>query len=91
MASEPFCKLDKDYELPLAGPLSEQFALGLCIYTIQFGYKPFHDLDAPTRVLKFIMNEFPPTSTDTLFGDIICKCWYGVYNSISDLEQAIIS
>jgi hypothetical protein len=49
------------------------------------------ELDAPTRVLKLIMNQFPLTSTDPLFGNIIRNCWYGVYGTISDLEQAILS
>lgn len=92
VASETwFCKLDEDYEPPLAGPVSEQFALGSFIYTIRFGNKPFHELDEPTRVWKVIKNEFPATLADEVFGDIIHQCWCGVYCSIGDLEKAVLS
>jgi serine/threonine protein kinase len=91
VVSEPFCKLNEDYEPPVASPLSEQFSLGSCVYTIRFGYKPFHDLDAPVRVRRLIMNEFPSTSADILFGEITRRCWHGVYESIGAVEQDILS
>jgi hypothetical protein len=91
VASEPFCKLNEGYEPPVAGSLSEQFSLASCIYTIRFRHKPSHHLDAPTRVRKLIMNEFPSSSTDSLFGDLTCKCWHGVYDSIGAVEQDILS
>ena len=34
VASEPFCKIFKNLETPPAGPVSEQFSLASCIYTI---------------------------------------------------------
>jgi hypothetical protein len=74
VASEPFCKLNIDYEVPIAGPQSEQFALGSYFYNIRYGYISFHDLDAPTRVRKLVRNEFPSTSQDDLFGDLIQAC-----------------
>lgn len=52
VASELICRLDENCETPLAGPLSEQFALASCIYTIPFGRKPYHDLEA--RVTLYI-------------------------------------
>ncbi|KAF2194753.1 hypothetical protein K469DRAFT_617378 [Zopfia rhizophila CBS 207.26] len=91
VVSEPFCKLNESYEPPLAGPLSEQFSLASCVYTIRFGHKPFHDIDAPIRVRKLIMNRFPSTSTDVVFGDLTRKCWHGFYDSISAVEQDILS
>ncbi|KAF2454210.1 kinase-like domain-containing protein [Lineolata rhizophorae] len=74
VASEPFCKLDENYEPPLASPLSEQFSLASCIYTIRFGHKPFHDIEAPIRVRQLIMNRFPSTAADVIFGDLTYKC-----------------
>ena len=88
-ASEPFCKLNEAYEPPPAGPISEQFALASCLYNIRFGNKPFHQLNAPTRVLKLIRNEFPATSADHVFGATIQKCWKGAYGSIGDLQEVI--
>lgn len=35
VASEPFCKINKDFEPPLAGPVSEQFSLASCIYDLK--------------------------------------------------------
>lgn len=91
VASEPFCKLNEDYEPPLAGPDTEQFSLGSCIYNIRFGRKPHHDLDPPTRVRKLMMNDFPSTSADYLFGALTNNCWYGgIYDSIYTVEQEIL-
>ncbi|KAG5935379.1 hypothetical protein E4U59_005634 [Claviceps monticola] len=56
-ASEPFVKLGEDFETPLAGPISEQFALGSCIYTIRFGHIPLDGLDPPDRIQKLMNNE----------------------------------
>ncbi|KAG5938495.1 hypothetical protein E4U60_001345 [Claviceps pazoutovae] len=47
--SEPFVRLNEDFELPQAGPISEQFALGSCIYTIRFGHIPLSELDPPRQ------------------------------------------
>jgi len=44
VASEPFCKMDKNFETPPAGPVSEQFSLASCIYTIRFGHWPWHSI-----------------------------------------------
>lgn len=90
VASEPFCKLNDDYELPIAGPRSEQFSLGSCFYNIRYGHIPFNDLDAPTRVQKLMQNEFPSTFQDTLFGDLIKACWQGVYMSINTINVGVL-
>lgn len=91
VASEPFCKLNGDFEPPVAGPISEQFSLGSCIYTIRYGHKPWHDLDSSIRVRKIIKNELPSTLADSLFGDITRKCWDGLYVSICAVERDILS
>ena len=90
VASEPFCKLSENCEPPLAGPKTEQFSLGSCIYNIRFGHKPHHDLDAPARVRKLMMSEFPATSADGLLGVLTTNCWRGVYDSICTVEQEIL-
>jgi len=91
VASEPFCKLDAEGEPSTAGPVSEQFSLGSCIYNIRFGHVPLHELDPPTRVQRLRANEFPSTSGDTLFGDLTRGCWHGTYNSIGEIEQDVYS
>ncbi|KAL2166325.1 hypothetical protein VTG60DRAFT_2932 [Thermothelomyces hinnuleus] len=74
VASEPFCKLDENLKTPPAGPVSEQFSLASCIYTIRFGHWPWHTLDPRARVKKLTRNEFPSVSADTLFGDVMTRC-----------------
>jgi len=91
VASEPFCKLDVKLELPLAGPQTEQFALGSCIYAIRFGHMPLHHIDPPVRVRKLSRGEFPPTSSDHFFGEIISRCWHGKYGSIRAAERDVVA
>ena len=91
VTTPPFCKLKADYEAPLAGVISEQYAVGSCIYNIRTGHEPFHDIDGPVMVRKLMNNEFPPISNDDIFGDIVLRCWRGCYQSMSELEQAILT
>jgi serine/threonine protein kinase len=91
VASEPFCRLNENYETPLAGPLSEQFALASCIYTIRFGHKPFPGLEPHVRVKQLIMGVFPPTASDAFLGGLIHECWHGRHDSIRTVEQNIRS
>lgn len=88
--SEPFCKSQVGFEIPKASSKSEQFALGSCFYNIRWGHIPFHDLDPPTRVRKLMRNEFPSTSTDALFGDLIQSCWQGTFESINNITNDIL-
>ncbi|KAG6160683.1 hypothetical protein E4U51_007457 [Claviceps purpurea] len=81
--SEPFVRLNEDFELPQAGPISEQFALGSCIYTIRFGHIPFSELDFHIMVRKFIKYEHPSTDNDIEFGGVTQNCWQGQYASVS--------
>lgn len=91
LATLPFCKVDENFEPPAAGPESEQFSLGSCIYNIRFGYPPFTDLglDSPVWRKMLAHKEFPSTSDD-LFGAIIQNCWHGTFSSISSLEAEVI-
>ncbi|KXH32719.1 hypothetical protein CNYM01_13007 [Colletotrichum nymphaeae SA-01] len=91
VASEPFCKLDKYFKLPNAGPISEQFAFASCIYTIRFGHIPLSELDAPDRVRYFINHKYPSTDEDKEFGCVILSCWNGEYDSISAVYDEIKS
>ncbi|KAK4044837.1 kinase-like domain-containing protein [Parachaetomium inaequale] len=90
VASEPFCKINEDFETPLAGPVSEQFSLASCIYTIRFKRWPWHDLKPRARGQRLARNEFPVTSADRLFGGVTRRCWLGEYASIAAVEQEVI-
>jgi serine/threonine protein kinase len=91
VASEPVCKINEDFETPLAGPESEQFALASCIYTIRFGHWPWHDLEPRVRGQRLARNEFPLVSADRLFGEVTRRCWLGEYASIAAVERDILS
>ena len=91
VASEPFCKMDENFEPPPAGPVSEQFSLASCIYTIRFGHWPWHELDPQARVKKLMRNEFPLVSEDRVFGDVTTRCWHGQYASVASVHQDDLS
>lgn len=86
-----FGKLLENYDFPNASSMTEQYSLGSCIFTIQFGHEPWHDIDGPQQILKLIRNEFPDASGDEVFGEIIQKCWHGKYDSMRAAEQDILS
>ncbi|KAG5971006.1 hypothetical protein E4U56_007163 [Claviceps arundinis] len=82
-ASEPFVKRNQGRKIPLAGSITEQFALGSCIYTIRFGHIPLDGLDPPDRIQKLMNNELPSTENDVEFGGVTESCWQGQYASVS--------
>ncbi|KAJ4208383.1 hypothetical protein NW767_001487 [Fusarium falciforme] len=84
-------KLYENYQFPDAGPMTEQYSFGSCIFTIQFGHEPCHEIGEPQKILKLIRNEFPDASADELFGEIIRKCWHGKYDSMRAVEQDILN
>lgn len=91
VASEPISKMNENFGTPLPGPESEQFLLALCIYTIRFGHWPFHDLEPEVRFQRLIRNEFPPVSSDHLFGEVTRQCWLGEYESVAAVELDVLS
>ncbi len=91
VASEPFCKVDENLDTPPAGPVSEQFSLASCIYTIRFGHWPWHELDHRASGAKLVRKEFSPVSEDVLFGDMTTRCWHGEYASLGSVEQDVLS
>lgn len=91
LATLPFRKVDEEFETLPAGPETEQFFLGSCIYNIRFGFPPFSDLEleSPVWRLKLVRKEFPPASND-VYGHIIQDCWHGVFPSTSALQTEIL-
>ncbi|KAF5018074.1 hypothetical protein F66182_9973 [Fusarium sp. NRRL 66182] len=90
VASEPFCRVLENYELPTGTHITEQFALGSCIYTIRFQRIPWHDVDPLTRVRRLMCGELPETSSDTLFGILVSTCWLGSFTSVHAVEEEIV-
>lgn len=68
----------------LAGPLTEQFALGSCIYYIVEGREP--EIDSTGDPVRFY--EVPDTF-GILFGSVMFDCWMLQYKSTVEVEAAI--
>lgn len=82
-SSVPFYKCGVD----VAGPESEQFAVGSCIYSITFGFPPYRDLDAFDQIQKIKARDYPSIIPGHLFGDIIQACWQGRFESMAALKS----
>ncbi|KAF2741755.1 hypothetical protein M011DRAFT_413925, partial [Sporormia fimetaria CBS 119925] len=89
VASEPYIRLGENYELPIAGPASEQYALASCMYYIRFGHIPYHELEPQARGRRLDRGDFPSTAPDAVFGGLIQDCWNGCYGSMRLVEQKI--
>lgn len=68
----------------LAGPLTEQFALGSCIYYIVEGREP--EIDSTGDKVRFYE---VPDSFGIPFGSVMFDCWMLQYDSIADMEAAV--
>ena len=75
------------------GPRNGQFALGSLFYLINYGFEVYGDrclTEDPTehgpKVVDFLQNmKFPQLDGDPLIDQIIKKCWYNKYATISEL------
>jgi serine/threonine protein kinase len=90
LATLPFCKVDEDFETPLAGAETEQSSLGSCIYNIRFGVPPYSDLGLESPVWRKMLTQkdYPSTDGDR-YGDVIQDCWKGRFPSIGALQIEI--
>lgn len=89
--TDPYYRMLPDRQSPLAGPASEQFAVGSCVYTIRMGHEPLEHLDGLERIDALIRGEFPSTDSDCVFGSLTLSCWRGQYETMAQLEQALTS
>lgn len=90
-AQWPYHRPRSDHHSPLAGPASEQFAMGSCIYTIRSGHEPLDHLKGHEIYKALIRGDFPVTDSDSIFGHIVFNCWHEKYQTMSDVEKAIRS
>jgi serine/threonine protein kinase len=69
---------------------SEIHSLGSTIYEIVTGRKPFHEAQDRDREIETLMRQgrYPDVKTLPL-GDVINKCWNGIYNSALTVAQEI--
>lgn len=88
--TEPYCWIETDRSLPIAGPESEQFALASTIYYIRFTVEPLAEVDDDwVKEARTRRGEMPATTSDITFGTLITECWNGRYLSLADVERAV--
>ena len=73
-----------------AGPASEQFALGSCIFAISKGHEPLHELDYNGQFEALDRGDFPPVE-GMMFGCIIFGCWHARYDTLDRVRSTVIS
>jgi hypothetical protein len=69
------------YISDIAGPASEQFALGSCIFAIFKGHKPLYELDYNEQYEALEKGDFPLTDS-MMFGCIISDCWHAGFDTL---------
>lgn len=95
--SEPFGRqlgpdegvaVDK-YKYGIAGPRTENFALGSIYYCLLRGHYPYakEEYDSATLMKKFSLKEFPVLGAFPEEDKIISRCWHNEYRSVAELEQ----
>ncbi|THZ31969.1 hypothetical protein D6C91_00616 [Aureobasidium pullulans] len=82
LARSPWAKEDAQGNCPQAGPETEQFSLGSCIFNIRYGHPPYAELESPVWYEYMSHQRYPPTPKGDDIGDIIQACWRGDYASI---------
>ncbi|THX17923.1 hypothetical protein D6D13_00063 [Aureobasidium pullulans] len=85
----PWAKEDAQGNCPQAGPETEQFSLGSCMFNIRYGHPPYAELESPVWYEYMSHQRYPPTPKGDDIGDIIQTCWRGDYASIEQLEDHI--
>ena len=73
----------------IAGPITEQFALGSIFWYITRGAELYDDLEGPEQVNRLINKTFPVTDPQDPIDSIISDCWLGKFQSIADLSNRI--
>lgn len=73
----------------VAGPITEQFALGSIFWYMTRGTQLYDELEGPDQVDRLIYRQFPATDPKNPIDNIISDCWLGRFLSISDLSKRI--
>ncbi|KAJ2977424.1 hypothetical protein NQ176_g4374 [Zarea fungicola] len=73
----------------VAGPVTEQFALGSIFWYITRGYELYSELEGPDKVDRLLDSIFPATDPQDPIDYIIRSCWNGHYLTMADLGDNI--
>ncbi|KAM0434599.1 hypothetical protein ACHAPT_003697 [Fusarium lateritium] len=73
----------------IAGPVTEQFALGSVFWYMTRGSQLYSDLEGPDQVGRLLDGILPAIDPQNPIDKIIENCWNGYYPRIADLVGAI--
>ncbi|KLJ05390.1 hypothetical protein EMPG_11137 [Blastomyces silverae] len=73
----------------IAGPVTEQFALGSIFWYMSRGTELYAELDGVDQVDRLIEGEFPVLDRDSPIDGIIFDCWHGQFESIAQLSARV--
>ena len=73
----------------IAGPVTEQFALGSVFWYMTRGSELYSELEGPDQVDRLLDGIFPTIDLQDPVDRIIRNCWNGHYASIADLVDDI--
>lgn len=68
---------------------TEIFAIGSLIYEISTGKRPYDEMDDEEVESLFRQGVFPET-VNVRFGSIVAKCWYGEFESVEEILEAVL-
>jgi serine/threonine protein kinase len=73
----------------VAGPITEQFALGSVFWFMTRGTELYHELEGSEQVNRLMDCQFPDTDPEDPIDSIISDCWLGKFESIADIPKRI--
>jgi serine/threonine protein kinase len=73
----------------VAGPTTEQFALGSVFWYMSRGSELYSELEGSEQVDRLLDGRFPATDVKNPIDRVIMNCWYGRYLRIADLVEDI--
>lgn len=95
IGTEPFARQTESGSYGLAGPVTEQFALGSILYCLAQGYKPYEDEwfgeDHNTILAEKLQKREFPLLKDGPWEIVIKSCWGGEFETVQKLHARISS
>ncbi|KAH0592480.1 hypothetical protein MHUMG1_09751 [Metarhizium humberi] len=76
---------DKGGAFGVAGPTTEQYALGSLFWYMSRGTELYSELEGPDQVERLMDDIFPVVNLEDPIDKIIDSCWHGRYNRVADL------
>ncbi|KAI0175798.1 serine/threonine protein kinase [Hypoxylon sp. FL1284] len=76
----------------IAGPRTEQFAIGSILYCMVYGLAPYGNMDDQGPIIVDLLQEMKfPTLNESCLDAIIDRCWKGHYQQLGDLLKQVES